>query len=252
MCVKSIFVREAKDQTKPVLASGPSPNRWTKRVYGVLLGGLLLSLTAAPAWAEEGTVPADNNGESAAPVAVAASSAVANLNPSYWEASPLPVSGLAMYYNPGIMEKVLAFRRRVGHVSECPECIGYVALLRAGDLDRRVWIRRPGHLEEGPFWVIDVAGRKDIAHLLARGWVVDVDYATARRWGMRGPIQVTVLAEPSPEALLAAVSLPLHWNADPVPAENFVLPPVTAVEPDAVDGWGGNLLTWSGPETHAP
>ncbi|MBK8050145.1 MAG: hypothetical protein IPK16_25400 [Anaerolineales bacterium] len=42
----------------------------------------------------------------------------------------------------------------------------------------------------------DVAARHDIPELLRRGWVVDVDWGTAHRWGMRGGVPVTILAEP--------------------------------------------------------
>ncbi len=205
---------------------------WARCIYPVLLGGLLLSATALPVHADEtATSPSEPSDRPAAPAETEAEFAVEELEPAYWAASPLPISGLAMYYNPGVMERVLAFRRQAGHVTECPECIGYAAMLRAGDLDRRVWLKRPGHLEEGPFWVIDVAATKHIAYLLQRGWVVDVDYRTAQRWGMRGPIPVTVLERPSPEALLAAVSLPLYWSAVPAPAENFHAPPASPVEP---------------------
>jgi hypothetical protein len=128
------------------------------------------------------------------------------IHPGYWESSPLPAQGLAMYYNPGLMEQVLDYRLRMGNVTECEECIGYVALLRAGDIDRRVWMQRPGEVVEGPFWVIDVAARHDIPSLLERDWVVDIDYETAMRWGMRGPVPVTVLSTPGQGAGMAGQS----------------------------------------------
>ena len=37
----------------------------------------------------------------------------------------------------------------------CPECVGTVALLRAGDIGRKVWLQPPGGEKVGPFLVID-------------------------------------------------------------------------------------------------
>jgi hypothetical protein len=118
------------------------------------------------------------------------------LSPAYSEPTPLPVTGLAMYYAPRVMDGVAFYRERVNKIEECEECIGRVALLRAGDIGRHVWIQVGNGAVEGPFQVLDVAGRHHIPDLLRRNWVVDVDYETAMRWGMRGPIEVTVYAEP--------------------------------------------------------
>lgn len=126
-------------------------------------------------------------------------SVVERLSPGYWSASPLPLTGKAMYYNPGVMERVLAFRKKAKHVTECPDCIGYAAMLRAGDLNRRIWLRRPGMSTEGPFWVIDAADQSHIPMLQGKDWVVDVDYETAMRWRMAGPVPVEVLASPPPD-----------------------------------------------------
>lgn len=118
------------------------------------------------------------------------------LNPSYMAQSPLPVRGRAMYYNPGIMPEVLSYRLQLKQVEVCGDCVGYVALLRAGDLNRKVWLQWDDGTVEGPFLVIDVAARHHVPSLLARSWVVDVDYPTAMRRGMNQPIPVTVLAAP--------------------------------------------------------
>ncbi|MCB0113164.1 MAG: hypothetical protein R2873_21205 [Caldilineaceae bacterium] len=119
-----------------------------------------------------------------------------DLQPDYYQPTPLPLQGLAMYYNPGIMDRVLVNQLAWGDVTECDECIGRVALLREGDMDRRVWLQRPGHPAEGPFWVIDQAAKRDVPGLVRRNWAVDVDYETAMRWEMRGPIPIVVLAGP--------------------------------------------------------
>ncbi|HXF61903.1 MAG TPA: hypothetical protein VNK95_09810, partial [Caldilineaceae bacterium] len=119
------------------------------------------------------------------------------LNPSYADRSPLPISGKAMYYNPGIMQEVYAYRLSLGEIQPCSECIGYVALLRKGDLGRRVYLRWADGTVEGPFLVIDVAASHHIGLLLQRGWAVDVDYQTAMRRKMYSPVPVTILDAPT-------------------------------------------------------
>ncbi len=123
---------------------------------------------------------------------------VDTLNPAYGERTPLPVGGKAMYYNPGIMQEVYTYRIQLGQIQPCAECVGYVALLRRGDLNRRVWLQWNNGAIEGPFLVIDVAAHHHVTQLLSRGWVVDVDYLTALRRGMAGPVPVTILDAPAP------------------------------------------------------
>ena len=118
------------------------------------------------------------------------------LTPTYWEQTPLPVTGYAMYYNPGVMEPVVQYRYRTKEIDVCADCVGHVALLRAGDINRRVWVQLADGSVEGPFQVVDVAARHDIPQLLQRGWAVDVDYETAQRWGLNRPKPVTILSEP--------------------------------------------------------
>jgi hypothetical protein len=119
-----------------------------------------------------------------------------SLIPTYYEQTPLPISGLAMYYADNVMDGVIRYRQRSGSVDDCQDCVGQVALLRAGDLNRRVWIRLGDGKVEGPFQVTDVAARHHVPSLLRRGWAVDVDYDTAMRWGMRGPVPVTIYSSP--------------------------------------------------------
>jgi hypothetical protein len=123
------------------------------------------------------------------------------LEPTYWGQTPLPITGLAMFYSPRVMDGVVSYRLRNGNVDACPECVGYVALLRAGDINRRVWIKFPDNTYEGPFQVTDVAARGDIPGLLRRSWAIDVDWPTARRWGMNGPVPVTILDQPPAESV---------------------------------------------------
>jgi hypothetical protein len=101
-----------------------------------------------------------------------------------------------MYYNPGVMEPVVQYRYRTKEIDVCADCVGHVALLRAGDINRRVWVQLADGSVEGPFQVVDVAARHDIPQLLQRGWAIDVDYETAQRWGLNRPKPVTILSEP--------------------------------------------------------
>ena len=113
------------------------------------------------------------------------------LTPSYKGTSPLPAKGKAMYYGSGVMENVYQNRINWGQIDICNECIGYVALLRKGDINKRVYIKLPfGNTYEGPYQVIDVAGRNDVGDLFARGWVVDVGYNVWQAWAKKYPGKV--------------------------------------------------------------
>lgn len=119
-----------------------------------------------------------------------------SLNPPYEAQSILnpPLNGKAMYYGQGLMEEVINNRIAWGDITGAQQAKmatgyykGYVALLRKGDIGREVYITNPTNSKvEGPFLVVDVAAQHDIASLLNRGWVVDIDYETATRWDMNG------------------------------------------------------------------
>lgn len=85
----------------------------------------------------------------------------------------LPASGLATYYNPGIFEQVIANRERWGQINrdDCPKCVGYAALLWPADLGRMVCV--DGF---GPLLVVDMAAAHHRAGLIAKGWVIDLDW----------------------------------------------------------------------------
>lgn len=121
---------------------------------------------------------------------------VIDLSPGYNQRTVLPAYGKAMFYNPGVMEIVLENRLKTDVVDHCHECVGYVAMLRAGDLNRRIWIQLPDSTVEGPFHVVDAADQKHVYMLQGKSWVVDVDYETAMRWRMAGPRLVTLWDEP--------------------------------------------------------
>lgn len=117
-------------------------------------------------------------------------------------AEPEALVGEGTYYAAGLMQEVEAARVAWGHVARCDECEGGVALLECRHLGRRVWIVHPASGEVvGPYLVVDCARRADAPALRARGWVVDLPYELARRWGMSGPLRgVEVLfADPALE-----------------------------------------------------
>jgi hypothetical protein len=116
--------------------------------------------------------------------------AASNYPPTYYSQTALPYTGTATYYNPGIMELVLRYRTRIGQIGPCPDCVGYVALSRAGDIGRKVWIRY-GSDVVGPLLVIDCAAPWDF-YRLDGWWAVDVSWQLAERWRMHGGITVTV------------------------------------------------------------
>jgi hypothetical protein len=99
-----------------------------------------------------------------------------------------PLDGKATYFNPGIFERVAAYRTSIGQLDPCAECIGYVALAEAEHIGRKVWLQAPGRAIEGPMQVVDCGDRTNQQARKASGWVVDVDWQTAQRWGMRGPL----------------------------------------------------------------
>ncbi len=152
---------------------------------------------------------------------------------SYWERTPLPQQGLATYYNPGVMEQVLGYRLAAGDIDPCPECVGQVALLRAGDIGRRVWLQPPGGDPVGPFLVVDCARRQDVQPLLDRNWVVDVSFEVGQYWGMLRPLDgVIVFEDPADLVPGRAVNrIPTPFAVAPA---DVVISPPTAMPPAPV------------------
>ncbi len=149
-------------------------------------------------------------------------------DPGYWERTSLPLTGLATFYADGLMDYVRDYRLGQGQVGACPECVGAVALLRAGDIGRKVWLQAPGDEPVGPFLVVDCARREDYPLLLARGWAVDVSYELGQIWGMNAPLGgVTVLEDPADAS--AGPLRPVHALAPLVaPAGQVVITAPTA------------------------
>jgi hypothetical protein len=116
-------------------------------------------------------------------------------NEAWTGPTALPVEGKATYYGPGVMEWVWQYRLNLGSVPQCPDCLGPVAMMRKGDIGRKVWLQYKGQVS-GPYMVVDCAGRTDFPNLTKRGLVAEVPYRLAMRWGMKGPVNVTVLDAP--------------------------------------------------------
>lgn len=152
------------------------------------------------------------------PPAIAKNPNEAEALATYGQLSPLPISGYAMFYNPNVMQTVLNYRLEMGQVNKCAECIGNVALLRAGDLNRHVWLQWGDGTVDGPYLVVDAAAQHHVGQLLARQWVVDVDNRTAVRRGMAGPVPVTVWGAPPAGITTAPPFAPLY-STMPVAAQ---------------------------------
>ncbi len=103
-------------------------------------------------------------------------------------------SGLAMFYSDGLFDRVIENRGIVVPF----DVIGFAALLDAEHIGQRVWIRWPDGTLDGAYLVADCANAAHRAELIERGWVIDVNRATARLHGMDAPLQVTVYVEGKP------------------------------------------------------
>ncbi len=101
------------------------------------------------------------------------------------------IDGKATYYAPRLMEEVAANRDM-----ELDGAVGFVAMNRAGDLGRLVWIERGGQVT-GPYRVADCA--QEGAHYEERerrNLAIEVSWEQAQAWNMLGPVKVRVLFVP--------------------------------------------------------
>ena len=99
------------------------------------------------------------------------------------------IDGLATYYAPRLMQTVADNRGM-----DLTHYAGGVALNRAGDLGRTVWLEY-GSAVHGPMLVVDCAHRGvHFEDRETKGLVLEVDYRLAREWGMVGvgPVPVKV------------------------------------------------------------
>ena len=100
----------------------------------------------------------------------------------------LSITGLITYYADGVMDEVYRNRLAWGHVQPCAECIGMAAMLDRDHIGQQVWIDGPLGIE-GPFLVVDCGNAAHRKQQEARHLIAEVDYQTAMRWGMKGPIE---------------------------------------------------------------
>lgn len=108
----------------------------------------------------------------------------------------LLTAGDCSYYADGVMEATLQYRLDRGQVQPCAACVGYVALLDCDRIGGLVWLDW-GDVTEGPYLVTDCAQAEHRAGLRARGRAVEVDWPTARRHHMAGPMPVQVFWQPA-------------------------------------------------------
>ena len=95
----------------------------------------------------------------------------------------LIASGMATRYDPQVMEQVYQNRLHWGQVTECPECLGRVALLDCSRLDERVWLRVDGAWV-GPVHVVDCAASHDRDGLKKKRFAVDLGWLLAKWLGV--------------------------------------------------------------------
>ena len=101
------------------------------------------------------------------------------------------LDGYCTYYSAGTMERVAQYRHM-----PLDGAIGYVALNRAGDLGRLVWLEYNGAMH-GPYRVVDMARRgSHYEERERRGYVAEVSWKQATAWNMQGPVAVRVHFEP--------------------------------------------------------
>lgn len=106
-----------------------------------------------------------------------------------WDAwmcgSPGSFTGLMSSYAEGVMERVA---ERYGVKDGNWRRAGYkggVALMSCAEVGRKVYLTLPGRGREGPFLVVDCSQRKHMFyHVVHMGLAVEVDYQTAKRWGV--------------------------------------------------------------------
>lgn len=112
-------------------------------------------------------------------------------------ASDDSLTGLATYYAPGVMEAVA-----VNRGMSIAGFRGGVALNRAGDLGRTVWLEYKDEIV-GPYLVVDCARRgPHFEERESKRYVVEVDYRLARDWGIVGVGPVPIIVHfypPTPE-----------------------------------------------------
>jgi len=113
------------------------------------------------------------------------------------------LNGCAAYYSKSTMERTAATLGLIGKPKDYKAWlsengyIGAVAVYRNGDKGRDIHILWPDGTIDGPYLAIDVVARNHYQLGLSRNRVIDVDYNTAIRHNMEGPVAVTIIFDNS-------------------------------------------------------
>ena len=111
------------------------------------------------------------------------------------------VSGCAAYYAPNLMERAAVYWGHIDSTDEYEDWLhdsgykGAIALYRVGDRLREIHILWPDGTLDGPYIAIESVASRHYDIGMAKNMVVDVDYSTARRYDMNGPMRVVILYE---------------------------------------------------------
>lgn len=99
--------------------------------------------------------------------------------------------GHAAYYGDGVMEGVVYVRQHSETWAPLPlgvpPVIGFVAVNDCTEIGSRVWLWHEDPPElAGPYWVVDCRAEQDAAVAKKKNIIIEVDYNTAKRWGIIG------------------------------------------------------------------
>ena len=103
--------------------------------------------------------------------------------------SPPITTGIASQYARGVMQEVISYRiSRDSIPANLTRYDGFIAVPYARDIGKEYWIRPVGSTEWELFLAVDCGGVADGGRewMLRNGILVEVDWATARRWDTVG------------------------------------------------------------------
>lgn len=99
--------------------------------------------------------------------------------------APMPATGIASQYAPGVMQRVIANRQRWEQIPrDLRQYNGFVAVPYPANIGDEYWIRPAGTEDWELFLAVDCGGIADGGRrwMLRNGILFEVDYETARRW----------------------------------------------------------------------
>lgn len=101
-------------------------------------------------------------------------------NETWWTPAPKHSVGKAVWYAPYLMSATAEWRTQ-----SMDGFAGGVAMMSPADIGQVVWLKRPDHVWEGPFLVVDVSSTIHMWTTITKNEeVVEVDFHTALRWGL--------------------------------------------------------------------